>query len=479
MHEHNKKWVSVLFIIGLLVLWELLFQVGLIDAVRVSHPIAILETVKDSNFLRGWGIMSAQVGLASLIGISIGLLFGRLIIRSVPLTEAALAFLQIGQWLPFLLYWPLPIWPPRPQYWLDAFFWILVGSITAVSLSTCYHYLATIFLLRSGWHQARSSVIRMSILQALFISVISQIWLRDYDWLSFFGPRPGGVEIGYASICLLVTSILIVNRAFRSNFDQISRDRATILVKEVATSSWISTLGSGLFWLVCLILWYLLSVPLKKYLFVSPPLDVLRAGYSLLSPGASMSTMDSAVWKHIGVSLLEMAGGLVLAGGGALLLSRILRANDELRNRLMPLLPFSNIAPILLPLFLLNWAFLKGSIHTLAVVASVSFFPLVQAFWGLRDRPLAGQLFLAVNEALPYAFVAMLFGEAMNATAGVGFLMLFANLKAQTIATGISVSLMTVALLIILSSAIRWVVKRFYFFDQGQVEVAGSQAQLS
>jgi hypothetical protein len=58
-------------------------------------------------------------------------------------------------------------------------------------------------------------------------------------------------------------------------------------------------------------------------------------------------------------------------------------------------------------------------------VGLLTFFPLVQTSWGFSNAPLPRcWLIIAIDDALPIAFVAMLFGELYASTAGVGFQML-------------------------------------------------------
>jgi hypothetical protein len=90
------------------------------------------------------------------------------------------------------------------------------------------------------------------------------------------------------------------------------------------------------------------------------------------------------------------------------------------------------------------------------VAASLSFFPFVQALWGLRNQPIKVQLLLAADDALPFAFVGMLFGETMNAVAGLGFMLS----TTQRLSESLAVSVAALGLLIGLSSGLRWETKR-------------------
>jgi hypothetical protein len=53
-------------------------------------------------------------------------------------------------------------------------------------------------------------------------------------------------------------------------------------------------------------------------------------------------------------------------------------------------------------------------------VGCLTFFPFVQALWGLCKHPWPYRVLLAVDDAFPIAFVTMLFAELMAATAGLG-----------------------------------------------------------
>ena len=165
----------------------------------------------------------------------------------------------------------------------------------------------------------------------------------------------------------------------------------------------------------------------------------------------------------MGISLLEISVGLVLSGVVALIAVRGLSSIAIFRARAFQLLPLTYLIPIALPLFLIHFVGFIGSGQTTVGIASLSFFPMVQALWGLRDRPVLFRILLAVDEALPYAFVAMFFGEAMSSIVGWGFFSLGSRYSIGHIAEGIAAALLSAALLIILSFALRWTAKRIYF----------------
>jgi len=336
-------------------------------------------------------------------------------------------------------------------------------SVIAVILSTSYHYLITRSILEPRWKDIRRLVVRDALLQALFICLISQMWIMPYGWEWYFFPGTGGYAAAlYAVFVLLVAFLFLIDRVFRSSFDHTAAVRGSILIKEVANGSWSSLLGSALITLVLIIVWQLLSAS-GLYLVISSPVAVLKASYRMLAEGTVITKEYSTLWKHIGVSLSEVLGGLVLGGGSGLVVYKIVSSNDTIKNWLFPILPLTYVAPIVLPIVLIIWLKLLGSWQTVAGVALLIFFPFVQALWGLHDRPLLCRILLATDDALPFAFVAMLFGEAMSAVAGLGFLMVFAHVNSHTVPEGIAVALVTIVLLVVFSSTLRLLAKRLYF----------------
>ena len=105
-----------------------------------------------------------------------------------------------------------------------------------------------------------------------------------------------------------------------------------------------------------------------------------------------------------------------------------------------------------------------GLWHKAFVVGFLTFFPFIQALWGLRNHPLYFSIFLAIDDALPVAFVAMMLGELWAATAGLGFMMTIASATRQT-DNGLAEFLITAALLVALSAILRSIAKRLYFSE--------------
>jgi ABC-type nitrate/sulfonate/bicarbonate transport system permease component len=268
----------------------------------------------------------------------------------------------------------------------------------------------------------------------LILSVQSELWMV----------YPGsGHTVNYAVMFSLVLFLIVVKWVYRSSLDYTAGVRKAILLGELSNRNQASLWGAMLLVLLCLVAWQLLGM--VEYLQVSP-VSVFRV-FSLL-------VSEAHIWNDVRVSLLEIFGGLVIGGGVALIISMGLSRSVIFRNLMLPLLPLTYVVPIVL---LPAWSFQLGLIFskwTTACVAFLSFFPFVQAFWGLRDQPLLLRILLAVDDALPYAFIAIVYGEAMYATAGLGFAVVVEAAASQSDKT-LAVFLLTLGLLAGLSSALR------------------------
>src|SRR5207237_10832254 len=123
---------------------------------------------------------------------------------------------------------------------------------------------------------------------------------------------------------------------------------------------------------------------------------------------------------------------MFLGSSIALVVFALLSTTLTFSNFLFLLLPLTRIAPIVL--WLLVWVTWIVSLqdflvlwHKVIAVGCLTFFPFVQALWGLRERPLLYRVLMAIDDSLPIAFVTMCFGELYAATRGLGFIMTVAS----------------------------------------------------
>lgn len=162
----------------------------------------------------------------------------------------------------------------------------------------------------------------------------------------------------------------------------------------------------------------------------------------------------------------------MVSGGSLALIVFALLSPITLRNLLFLLLPLTYISSLVLWLLVFVFLFFfhlvepgwQGFIYfwnKVIAVGCLTFFLWVQALWGLRNHSWPFCILLAVDDALPIAFVAMLFGELMAATAGLGFVMTVASATYQY-DKGLAGFLITAGLLAGISSSLRFVAKKLY-----------------
>lgn len=432
-------------LVFVLFLWDVVYFLGIRDPDRFPHPFSVFRRFGDVEFLRGFSSMLRHVISCSVLGGLIGVGAACLVIRSGWLTQAAVQVLRLGLWLPFMILFATP----------DP--WLL--GIAAAMFCSCYHYLVAISVLGLEKQEIRTHVVRETTLQVLLISLISQIWLQYWNWFAFAATYQRVQGLGV--FLILVGLIIFIQWIFRSDFNLLAERRGILLREDLKSANWKWMCGFLLVALAFMILWGLV------WQLVGPnsPLGVISAGYQLLTHGE--------IYKDIGVSLLELLGGIVLGGSIALLVVALMSADRIIRATLISLLPLSHISSLVLWLlsFLIVGRIVPDFInywHKVLAVGCLVFFPFVQALWGLRDRAVSFRILMAIDNALPFAFVAMLFGELWAATAGLGFVMTVASATYQT-NKGLAGFLITVFLLVALSTTVRWIVKRFYSVEKSRV----------
>ncbi len=452
----DRKRVRNFRILLVLGVWEICYFSGLIDPIRFSHPGGVIDAVIDYTFLRGFILLLAQLSFAALVGGSMGVGIGSFLIRSRPLSEAVIRLLRIGLWLPFLISWAIPIsytgYPDRTA--LTVWTWIV--SSVAVLLYSCYHYQTTHVTSGLTWTEGKLEVIRTSILQALLIAFISQVWLGPYGWMYFWSGAEF-IERVYAAGFLLFVAVTFINDACSYNFARQAKARRDIILRTIASENRKSAIDAWLIVLPSLIIWELLSLsPLDS--FISSPSAILKGGYDFL---IFAYYRQSVSWNDTTVSLLEILGGLTLAAAGAIVVCQAQSSSPVIKSRVSPFLPITHIVPFILPLCLNGWL---GAVYvwwTLLTVAAVCFYPCMEVISGLWGSRLPSRILFAFDHALPFAFVAMIFGEAMSANAGLGFRMMYAR-ATHLFPIGLGAALITVVFFIILSSIFRFTAKNFF-----------------
>ena len=217
-------------------------------------------------------------------------------------------------------------------------------------------------------------------------------------------------------------------------------------------------MGAVFLWLLCFALWDRLFVLIRDVFTIPPIRAVTRAGYRLLTSGSVLANFQEPLWPHVAASAQELAAGVVLSSIVAFIAVKILRAVAGSAILSSGLFAVIHLVPILFAILLLPWIGV-GLLFKAVTVAAVSCLPVLQALWGLRDQPLASRILLALENALPYAFLGMLFGEMYASTAGLGFLIVVARAEGK-IPEALATSLITFALMVAVSFTLRFAAKR-------------------
>jgi ABC-type nitrate/sulfonate/bicarbonate transport system permease component len=408
-----NKTATFLVIVTLLSLLDLAYFAG-IKSIQYYHPFRIFRLYGSPEEILGFLRMMRQVILFFVPGFFIGIGAGSLILRSAAFTQTALRFLRLGLWLPFLF---------LPASSSNTF----MLTLPAALLCSMYHYLAAHSLLGFNRNNTLRYVAGETFLLVFFFSLISQLWVSLWPWFIFSAYID--FTRGFEVFALFLVFLLFTNWVFRSNFDLAARRHEIILTKQLNSADRKSFIGALLLTILCFVGWQILSPPLAPF-FQASPFYALRGGYYLIESGE--------IWGDIGLSLLEVIVGLLC---GALLASlACLLMFPWIRKVTFYLLPLTYLSPIVLYLIIFIYVpYIAGRLpgwiyfwHKVVAIGLLTFFPFIETLWGLRDQQIAYRVLLAIDDALPMAFIIMLFGEAFTATQGIGFMMTVANATYQT-----------------------------------------------
>jgi NitT/TauT family transport system permease protein len=308
---------------------------------------------------------------------------------------------------------------------------------------------------------------REAILQALFMSMFVDLWWSP--WIIFRFPASANAgAVGSGVLTVIVLLVLFINWSFRSSFTGAARTRGAIVTKEAASSR-IASYGAFILTVTCLVLWLATSQWPFSFLPTSP-VDVLKAALFLFKSGE--------IWSDIPVSLLEIVGGIILGASVGLVTFWFSSFNNIFTRWILFLLPLTYISPLIiwlmsaLTLIPNSEYFPLFFFHRIVLIGGLSFYPFVQTFWALSDRPLHHRVLLAADDALPVACATMILGEAYAATVGIGFMMVVAGATYQ-IDKGLVGSLLIVGLLVLLSFTLRFIAKRRYLPEHSVAVVPG------
>jgi ABC-type nitrate/sulfonate/bicarbonate transport system permease component len=419
-----------------------------------ESSMRIPEVLGGDHLRRGLRTIAILLGLSCLPGGLIGSMLAYLIGQNAKLASAAVDVLRVGQWVPFVLWWPLvPLLLMTPGQQITRYFFFWTMSIPAVALGTLYCFLHARHVLGMEWQSVVAETAKLAVYRALYISVVLafSVWLDP--WVVY--PGRENVVRHYVAGLILALFLFVANWLYHFGIEQnAALHRKTILADSRSTneaSPWIA----ALIFFFLLSVWQLLNS--VGYFRISPA-DVFEAAVALVS--------EKEIWLDMRVSVLEIIVGVLLSGTLAFIVSATLITSDTLRRWLLLILSLTYVMPMVMLPTWQNWILQMGGprffVWTATCVACLSFFPVMQTVWALREESLIYRILFAVEHALPYGFATMLYGEMMSATAGLGFTVVVASATYQT-EKAFAVFFITLFLLLVLSLVLRLAAVTVYF----------------
>jgi ABC-type nitrate/sulfonate/bicarbonate transport system permease component len=314
---------------------------------------------------------------------------------------------------------------------------------------------------------------RSVLLHASFYVFLAQLWLYEKGWYWFEHTPSTWWARATATIILLAPFLLIVIWGSSSRFEKTSRMKSLAALRQIQASNWMSFIGAGILWMLCFAVWNALNDLLRAIFMIAPLSEVISAGYRLLTTGSIIAKRESTLWWDIAVSSCEIGEGLLLSGVFAFILVKVVEAA---RSKLGMSWIFA-LTHIIFIVLAVRLIILIGVGHWLKViiVAAASFYPFAEALWGLRTTPRITRVLIALDNALPYAFVGMLFAEAYAATAGVGFFVIVARATGYR-TEALAASMIALSLMIAVSFILRFIVKRL-ITSESELMLVGNGSQ--
>jgi ABC-type nitrate/sulfonate/bicarbonate transport system permease component len=425
-----------------------------------THWVSFPEAWEGESLRSGLLIIAIVLGLSCFPGVLIGGCLGWLIYRNTKLVSGSLLILRIGQWSPFLLFFVLTFalfYAPSQRP--NGYFYIWAIAIPAVALGSCYQILSMRIFASADWQRSITETVGYAIQRALFISIV----LTTHVWENYWVVYPGNDNVvrHYVAALILMSFLFIANWSTGSDIYKSAALRKQLILNDVLSSN------RGAFWTVTLtvaaagLVWHLLSE--LGYLRVS--------AYGVVSALIQLFTTWDII-NNIGTSLLEIFAGYAVSGILMLTVLPFISPSQPFHKWALPLFSLTFAIPMILLPAWQGWVlsigrqsnYLKWSNYLAweaTCVATLSFFPLLQILWTLTTERLVTKLLLAVEQALPFGFAAILYGEMMSATSGLGFAVVVATAQLQ-LEKGFAIFLVTLSLLFVLSTTLRLLVKRFF-----------------
>jgi ABC-type nitrate/sulfonate/bicarbonate transport system permease component len=315
--------------------------------------------------------------------------------------------------------------------------------MVTVAMTTCYDLMVEVLIVRRSREDALRVVMRGSAIHGIFVALILELSI----WSGFFfNPYPGQSQDGYAFGLVVAIVIILIDWVTKAKFVTVADERGRRLVEEVKCEDLNFLLGAAALGLLALIFWQ----GLTGLVFLNSPLDVLAEFYQLV--------FMSDFYRDVAVSLKEILLGICISGVIGAAIATFMHRVASLNNPLQALVHALIIAPIALLPRILGFGVISLSNWSVACVCAFALCPLTRVILALRDHGLITRITLSFDDALPFAAAAIVYGEAMNATAGFGFSMVVAGATFQT-ARGLANFLALLIMISVISLILRFVAK--------------------
>jgi ABC-type nitrate/sulfonate/bicarbonate transport system permease component len=367
--RRNKSWKTVL---------KLVLVLACADIV-----IAAIDPTPNREIAIGFIAFVIQFALTVLLGLLIGTALAGAILKSQTLPHFLVNGLWLAQWFAVIGLWAT---------WYVS----TVGFTGAVAATVYYTILFNTSIEQNPSLRRLLTAKEVTSYCLLVILVVHTLEPTGFAWfavLSEYGELRALAALSFVVFTIYIKDALLPGNSVTS--EVLGCERASTKNQSHRNLQW---LGLGFFFIVLVVL-------------------LLRAGGSAL-------LLRAEVWFHIGVSLFEVTIGLVLSLGLASLLDGTLKKHANLRTQPFHGFQFTYLIPIMIIPLLLKYGILSGIWLTVSAVFALTFFPCFRIMWYLQADGGANRRLASLSEALPYAFVGMLFGETLHATRGLGFAMI-------------------------------------------------------
>jgi len=421
---------------------------------------AFPEVIGGEYLFNGFRTITIIFGLSCLPGALIGSVIGYLLAWNLRIALAIRNVLRIAQWAPFILWWGLDtalFIASRQKPPGSFFFWTI--ALPAVTTGSCFHFLSARLRLQCDWSNCVAEAAKLAVFRALFISLVMSLVIWLPIWAIPANPHTARHHVAVVTVAILLA---LVHWTYRSDIDCNASSHREFLDADMSSpngASWWATIGVYLFMLVA---WQVIA---NLDYFNATPARTLLAAIKLIAA--------ADLWRDMLTSLSEIFSGIIFSGILVLVISATLLKRLSSAKCLLSILSLTFALPIIIwPTWfgwLLSWGTQSNTlVWHVTCVACLTFYPLLSTYWTLRDKPAFYRTLLAIEQALPYGFVAILYSEMMAATSGLVFSIVVAVADNQT-EKAFAIFLITLSLMLVLSLVFRLLARKSDLFMRSDV----------